>query len=360
MVTALVVEDDDGIIPAIEEALEARRDSYHRAKSLEEARRSFHDGDYAYVLLDLKIPAREGGAFPDMSYGVTMLKEIRQTKGKETTPVIAMTSYHSDGFGIATELHTYGINACISKPFDEKRPLMRVIDEVLARHAASTGDAMKTAPKKLTPFKDEKRVMVIEKDRATICGIEVWRETYQPHMRDILVRLSKKDGGGYVRVSGSKLMKELDRDASNPVGRPIKTFCDNASERLAEHRNLGCGRYDIIAKGGGGYHFTDWMEVRVDGEETQADDSKPAATSATASESTAADVASEERQRRILEWIDNGDRLTQKEVIERFRRERKPATIKRDLQKLRTKGEIATHAEGHYVRRKTKKRENRQ
>lgn len=135
MARALIVEDQDDIMPAIEEAMAGRGDSFDRATSLDEARAMFQANDYAYVLLDLKIPARIGGAFPDKVYGITVLREIRGTVGKERTPVIAMTSYHSDGFGISTELHALGVNECISKPFDENRPLMRVIEGVIQREA---------------------------------------------------------------------------------------------------------------------------------------------------------------------------------------------------------------------------------
>ena len=145
MAKALVVEDLDDIMPAIEDAMVARGDSFDQARSLEEARAMFRAENYTYILLDLKIPARDGGAFPDKAYGVALLKEIRQTWGKERTPVIAMTSYHSDGFGIATELHELGVNECISKPFNEARPLVSVIEDALV---GSPGQPQKSRMKK--------------------------------------------------------------------------------------------------------------------------------------------------------------------------------------------------------------------
>ena len=138
MAKALIVEDQDDIMPAVEEALAGRGDTFDRASSLDEARAMFQADDYAYVLLDLKIPSRIGGAFPDKIYGIAVLREIRSTAGKELTPVIAMTSFHSDGFGISTELHALGVNECISKPFDENRPLMKVIEDVLQQVEATT------------------------------------------------------------------------------------------------------------------------------------------------------------------------------------------------------------------------------
>jgi len=138
MAKALIVEDEDNIIPHIEDALTARGDTFHRAQSLEEARRLLQSNLYDYILLDLKIPAREGGPFPHISYGVELLKEIRRTKKNERTAVIAMTSYHRDCIDVATELFVIGVNDCIPKPFDEKRPLVKVIGNVL-RHYANTG-----------------------------------------------------------------------------------------------------------------------------------------------------------------------------------------------------------------------------
>ncbi len=161
MARALIVEDQDDIMPAIEEALAGRGDSFARAKSLEEAQAMFQAEQFAYVLLDLKIPARMGGAFPDKIYGIETLKRIRATAGKEHTPVIAMTSYHSDGWGISTELHALGVSACISKPFDERRPLMRVIEEVLAAKPGSPTKGVKVDGKSGSGFDQAKQAQLV-------------------------------------------------------------------------------------------------------------------------------------------------------------------------------------------------------
>jgi len=189
--------------------------------------------------------------------------------------------------------------------------------------------------------------MIIGEDSVKVCGIELWRATYKPDMRMILVRLSQKEGDGFVRVSGAKLAKELGRDASNPVGRTIKTFRDNASERLAQHRNLQCDRYDIIAGGGGGYHFTDWMDVRLAGQP-----GPHKADPAPVTKPAKADSGSilNDRQKWILEEIDKGVHISQKDVIAHFRREKNASTIKRDLKQLREGGLIEPRPDGYYVR----------
>ena len=343
MSKALVVEDMDDIMPVVEDALLARGDSFEQAKSLEEARGMFSANDYAYVLLDLKIPSRAGGTFPDMSYGIQVLREIRQSKEKQDMPVIAMTSYVSDGFGISTELHQLGINACVSKLAlaNGTTSLVKVINDVLAEHASEQSSGRRAVAKTLTPFSAKKREMVIYEDHVTVCGVTVWLEHVRPDMRAILLALNKKERSRYVRINGTRLGKALDRNASNPVSRPIKDFRDTATELMANECGLECGSQDIIASGGGGYHFAECMVVR----EARAEAGKPEK----AGEPEEGDGLNE-RQRKILEAIDGGEELRQKDVIAMFRRYRNPSTVKRDIKGLRDAGLIETHPDGYYTR----------
>lgn len=343
---ALVIDDDAAIIREVEDILDSLDHVCESVGDQDSARKMLEGGKYAYVLLDLEIPVK-AGRIGRVQNGVNLLLQIRATPGMENVPVIVMTGHGNDRPDQAVDVLKKGAVDYVPKPFDKDK-LDRAIQEALAKRAhAGSGASVSARPQKLTPFKDEKRVMIVEKDRATICGIEVWRETYQPHMREILVRLSRKEDGGFVRVSGAKLANELGRDASNPVGRPIKTFCDNASARLADHRNLDCGRYDIIAGGGGGYHFTDWMEVRIIGEpDANTTDPAPEATPAKG------DIGPipNDRQKWVLEQIGKGIKIRQKDVIAHFRREKNASTIKRDLKELRDSGQIETHPDGFYVR----------
>lgn len=340
---ALVIDDDAEIIRTVGDILESLNHAHDSAGDQETARNLLAADKYAYILLDLEIPVKPG-KLCRIKNGENLLSEIRATAGMETIPVIVMTGHGNDSPDLAVAVWQKGATHYVKKPFN-KGELDEAILKVLAKDGQATPAARaKAGPKKLTPFNAEKRVMVVEKDRATICGIEVWRESYQPDMREILVRLSRQEDGGFVRVSGSKLMKELGRDASNPVGRPIKSFCDNASERLAEGRNLACGRYDIIVSKGG-YHFTDWMEVRIAGEpETPKADRAPARK---ATETDGA-PALNDRQTWILGQLDEGVELRHKDIVRHTRKNR--STINRDLKELRDRGLITTHVDGYYVR----------
>ena len=343
---ALVIDDSAAIIREVEDILESLDHTCDSAGDQDSARKLLAADKYAYVLLDLEIPVKPG-KLSRIQNGVNLLVQIRTTPGMENVPVIVMTGHGHDSPDIAVDVLKKGAVDYVKKPFDKDK-LDRAIQEALARDgAAVSGPRAKTKPQKLTPFKDGRREMVIGEDSVKICGIELWRATYQPDMRKILIRLSQREGGGYVRVSGSKLMKELNRCESNPVGRPIKTFCDNASERLADGRGLECGRYDIIAKGGGGYHFTDWMDVRIAGQPVpQTTDAAPSAKPAKADGGSVLN----DRQKWILEQIDKGVHISQKDAIAHFRREKNASTIKRDLKELRDGGQIETHPDGYYLR----------
>jgi len=95
-----------------------------------------------------------------------------------------------------------------------------------------------------------------------------------------------------------------------------------------------------------GYHFTERMVVRKAGAEVQGPEDAV---------EPAEDDGLNERQRKILEAIDSGAELRQKDVIAMFRRNWNPSTVKREIRALRDAGSIETHADGHYVRTRAKR-----
>jgi DNA-binding response OmpR family regulator len=349
-IRALIIDDDAEIVRTVGDIVGSHRHAHDAAGDQEGALRKLQTGKYDYLILDLDIPVAPG-RLSRRENGRNLLGQIRQTIGIERLPVIVITGQDKDDPDFIVSVMKAGHGGWTDykqKPITGDK-LDSAICEALA-HRTETGTfnrPAKGASKALEPFNATKREMVIYEDRVTICGIEVWRATYQPDLGEILVRLSTKEGGGYVRISGSKLMKELDRDASNPIGRPIKSFCDNASERLKEHRALDCGRYDIVAKGGGGYHFTDWMDVRVGGEDA-AEHDESGREPDRETDKPKSWPALNDRQKWILEQLAQGVQLRHRDIVRHTRKNR--STINRDLKNLRGRGLITTHAEGHYLR----------
>ena len=192
------------------------------------------------------------------------------------------------------------------------------------------------------PFSAARREMIIYEDRVTVCGIEVWRDCGQSDMRNVFIRLMGKEGGGYVRVKGSALMVELGRCASNSIGRPIKSFRDNATARLKEHRNLDCGPNDIIGSSGG-YHFTDWLDVRIDDGSVPSESEEPTLGVEPVEEQPVLNA----RQKWIVEQLGMGSTLRHRDIVKQWKVSR--STINRDLKGLRSMGLIVLGDEGIYV-----------
>ena len=341
---ALVIEDNEASVREVQDILDSLDHRFDAAGDQDAARKLLGAGKYDYILLDLQIPVKPG-KLSRVQNGINLLTQIRGTAGMEAVPIIVMTAHGNDGPRQAVDVFKRGAVDYVTKPFTRDE-LDRAIQDAITKGGTAAPGPRRAKPKPpaLTPFKNETRVMVIGEDSVKICGIEIWRATFQPDMHKILVRLSQREGGGYARINGSKLMRELGRDASNPVGRPIKSFRDTASERLAEHRHLECGLYDIIARGGGGYHFTDWMDVRLAGQPAP-----PKANPAPAKKPAKAPDGPRlnDRQKWILQQLAQDVPLRNKAIVKHTGKDR--STINRDLKELHDRGMIETHPEGYYT-----------
>lgn len=342
-IRALVVDDDEDIIRTVGDILDSLGHRYDAAADQEGARNLLGPDKYAYVLLDLEIPVRPGHLCR-IENGKNLLAEIRQTPGMESMPVIVMTGHGNDSYELAVSVMKGGAVDFVGKPLDGDK-LDKAIREALSKgdpQADRSRAGRKPRPDALEPFSATQREMVIHEDHVTVCGVTVWQDTGLPDMRKILLLLNKKENSRYVRINGTRLRNALDRTVSNPVSRPIKDFRDRASELMANECGLECGSQDIIATGGGGYHFTEWMVVREAGADAQLPEEAG---------EPEEDDGLNERQRKILEAIDSGEELRQKDVIAMFRRNWNPSTVKRDIKGLRDAGLIETHPDGYYVRR---------
>jgi CheY-like chemotaxis protein len=261
---ALVVDDDADIREAVADILASLGHEYDAAATQEDARKMLRAGKYDYVLLDLQIPVKKGG-YARIQNGINLLREIRQTPGMESTPVVVMTGHGKDSPELAVQVMKCGAVDYVTKPFPSAGETLdkRILEAIKARESGhAQADALRPAPAKLEPFSRQKRQIIIYLDRITVCGIELWSDKGVPDLREALILLAEREDGGYVRIKGPALMKKMGRDPSNPIARPIKDFCDKATELLALHRGLACGRYDVIDSRGG-YHLTDWIEVKT-------------------------------------------------------------------------------------------------
>lgn len=284
MANVLVIEDEDGIMPSIEDAVvTAKRDSLHRAKSLEEARELYGKRSFRYALVDLKIPASKNGAFPVKTYGLTAIQEIRESKLNADAPVIAMTSHHSDGFDLSIQLHDLGVNDCISKPFDENRPLLKVIEDVLLATGAETAKAAKVGKAaarrrgrgrtKERPFPGGK--MVFYADRVELCDVKILGDTGLQHSRKMLDILRAKKQGKFIRIGLKQLTEKVGKDLGGAVITEdtirgcVSTLRKNVKQRLARDCGFVCGQHDVLVRNEQGYHLNDDKITVEDGKDEE-------------------------------------------------------------------------------------------
>ena len=365
----LVVDDEEDIVGTVGDILYSHGYEHDAAGDQETAKNMLAPGKYDGLILDLDIPAG-----PDRlsrpENGRNLLRHLRQTPGLERLPVIVITGRDNGDLDFIINVMKDGHGGWtdyVRKPIHGDK-----LDKAI-RDALTTQKEPLPVPSAITrqlePFTAAKREMVIYEDRVTLCGVEVWRDSAQPDLLKALVMLSERDPHGFVRLRGSKLNKTLDRNASNPISKPLERFCKRASEILLAERGLECGRYDIVGNSAGGYHFTNWMTVRVagssedepgeTGNEPREPKNEPAETgrepvslkNETGNETNEPDREADgplnERQQWILEQVRKGTLLRLKDVIPHFHKNR--STINRDLHDLRKRGLIRTDENGYYL-----------
>jgi DNA-binding response OmpR family regulator len=129
---ALVVEDDPTLLDLVTETIESLGHEVSSASSQEDALALLEDTMFDYVLLDLKIPLREG-RLPRLEIGFNLLERIVSLPGARRPGVIVMTA-HGDDHEYCRRALREGADDFIKKPFDNpKESPEAAIKQLLAR-----------------------------------------------------------------------------------------------------------------------------------------------------------------------------------------------------------------------------------
>jgi CheY-like chemotaxis protein len=350
----LVVDDDQDILDDVQERLRAINHVAITAACLDDARaRLEQPHDFAYVLLDLEIPTRYGKP-PMTQQGLNLLHFIHQAQ--PTLPVVVMTAHGHDSSDLPAEVMRHGrafdyLRKPFARPGDKHRTL-----EAAAKAAHEHRLQILLGPvepvKPLKPFPAEPRELVLEEERITLCGVEVWNDRAQGDLRAALAMLATRTkSGAWPRVRGTTINDKLGREVSNPISKPIQRFRDACTDRMRELKHLACGKFDVIADcKGGGYHLADHIVVTIPGSPQAEPAREPAAPQA----QPAGEPVLNPYQEWVLAQLDAGVRLRQRDVIEHFSRDRgalvrrDESSIKRYLKELRTRGLIASGTDHRY------------
>ena len=129
---ALVVEDDPTLLDLVTETIESLGHEVSSASSQEDALTLLEDTMFDYVLLDLKIPLREG-RLPRVEIGFTLLGRIVNLPDARRPGVIVMTA-HGDDHEYCRRALRDGADDFIKKPFDSGQESPEfAIKQLLAR-----------------------------------------------------------------------------------------------------------------------------------------------------------------------------------------------------------------------------------
>jgi CheY-like chemotaxis protein len=336
---ALIVDDDPAIIHTVGDIVRSLGHSADTAGDVETAKARLAGAAYDYLVLDMKIPVSPDRKLGRRENGRNLIHFLRANPQTVNLPIIVVTGEDSgESEFIISVLEAGGMAATkyIQKPIDGDK-LDRAIQCLLAKRVGGGS----SAPVELRPFcTEERRILEIASDRITLCGVQVWTDCAYPETGQILTWLAERGPHGYIRINGNELCQRLGRNASNPIGGPVKRFRESCREKMAACMGLDCGLYDVIGRTkGGGYHLTEHIEARVAGAETPA--AQP--------EASPAGPDLNPRQRWVLDQIAAGAEVRQKTVIEQFRREVNASTVKRDLKVLRELGLIETDGWGCFA-----------
>lgn len=352
---ALVVEDDDRIVPSIEDALFSLGHKVDHVTNQADAQAKLQAGGYDYVLLDLQIPARPHRGGASTEYGVNLLRAIRHTHGPARLPVIIMTAHGGACVDLTKELTRNGANEFIAKPFPEKgRTLVAVIRDVLEEQERRNG---------ATPRSDcesrpvEKLTVAFGLDRIEVLGETIAERTERGNFWAVLQRLKRRrDDGRYVPARARELA-ELFKGRSateNTVSSCVSDLRERIRAALAR-QGYRCGRDDVIVSGGPGYRFGPKITVEeLDGNASASCGDIGAGTcrdiAGTCGDTNLSDVPAprpdvpagpanvplNERQHWALDQLRGGAKLGRGQVEKQFRIV--PKTAKRDLSDLVKRG----------------------
>ena len=129
---ALIVEDDPTLLDLVTETVESLGHEVRSATSQEDALGMLEDTLFDYVLLDLKIPLREG-RLPRLEIGFNLLARIVALPDARRPGVIVMTA-HGDDHEYCRRALLAGADDFIKKPFDSgKESPEQAIKELLAK-----------------------------------------------------------------------------------------------------------------------------------------------------------------------------------------------------------------------------------
>lgn len=242
----LVIEDDDGIQELLSTVLSG--DELTFATNQDDANRALASHEFDLVLLDLKLPRREGALTSDRQVGIDILRQIRERglrqRGTEMLlPVVVMTAHGSEALSADLLVRT-GANDYLPKPFGTAGELEHKIDIALSGEgtlvAANIGGrTIRVA------FCEDDSIVEVETIVYRGANYDLLRVLGDLFIADVRGLLSIES---FRRVPGSQLAHDLGI-AEASIRKRINRFRDSLSRDSREQLGRTIRAEDIIESG---------------------------------------------------------------------------------------------------------------
>lgn len=345
---ALVVDNNPDILDDVKDRLESLGHTCDLASSQAEAKDLLAENRYAYALLDLKIPVKDGRP-SRITNGENLLWTIRRTKGFEDIPIIVMTSESHYKPTLAVKVMCNGgANNFVMKPFsDSGQTLEKAVRKVL-RHAgrsrpgAKTHNHLASDPGPSLPFQEGE--MVFSETRVELCGVRICDAVGSGLMRAILDILKQKDTRGrFVALSGEELAQLAGGPMTrqNDIADAVRRLRERIKKVMLDRANVKCARQDVITNDRKyGYSFSHKITVRDVGDEIP-----EVATECSNPKKEANNLSN--RQQWILEELRGNGEMRKDEIFRGYQKQfsLSKTTLERDLEDLRLRGLMRFYGE---------------
>lgn len=331
MTTALVVEDDDGDMAAIEGTLGSMQHRFERTTNQADALRLAAERNFDYAIVDLRIPARPDRSHADVEFGGNLLRDLRQQWPESQLPVIVMAD-DVNCFGMARWLIDKGASEFVSKPFQTTHELGDIIRRVLRRIDRPV--TLPLTPSEQSPQSFTGGELVMSHTEASLLGVPIVAQGCTGHCLNILRHLAQRGADGkYICRSAEDLANAIDVfGGQTAVAGYVRIIRTNSTERLRKSQGIECRRNDVIERTPSGYRFRDWITTRWEASPTGPE----VAESGVSLDGSLPGLNT--RQAWVIEQLSHGKPFERKSIEKRFRVHEK--TAKRDLTELSRLGMI--------------------
>lgn len=325
MTTALVVEDDDRDMAAIEDTLYSMQHRFERTTNQADALRIAAERHFDYAIIDLRIPARRDRCHADVEFGGNLLRDLRRQWPESKLPVIVLAD-DVNCFTMARWLIDRGVSDFVSKPFQSTHELGDVIRRVLKRSDRIEIVPMDSVEVRTSRFTGGE--LSISRNEARLLGIPIVAKGVSGHCLNILQLLSKRGlDGTYIARSAEDLAVQLGTLGGQvAVAGYVRSIRLNIADRLRRSLGIECQRDDVIERTPGGYRLRSWINVT----HIHSDDRENSnlSTLAIARTTTGLNV----RQAWVIQQLAQGATLERRLIEQKFHVHQK--TAKRDLSEL--------------------------